>query len=252
MNHIINAVSPKQISMIRQINFLLLFVFFSTVIYAQDKPKIWQANREFHYQALYIDTNGDTISNETIVMVPSGKPNPLQKNKQSLAEYHFQYSATDSAKLAGHPIHANDFTKKYNTIIWRRQMQEGIIENEDEMWMHPFRTNQYVLTEIAPFPAVRFPLTEGLSWKSLFFIAKGWGTFRGRATQKYTIKGKTTRQVGIGELAGCQLIEAVSKHKKLGESHAWFYFHPDYGFVEMVYQFYNGQQIIFSLQEIIN
>ena len=229
----------------------LLCFFFSTVVYAQERPKIWQPGREFHYRALYLDVDGDTISSEAIVMVPTGEPNPLQKKRQTLAEYRFNYTQEDSIKLAANPIHANDFTEKYNTIIWRRSMKEGIVENDEEMWMHPFRINQYALTEIAPFPETRLPATEGRSWKALFFIAKGWGTFRGRATNKYTIKGKTTRQTGMGELADCHLIEAVANHRKLGESHAAFYFHPEYGFVEMDYHFYNGQRIVFVLEEVV-
>lgn len=237
--------------MVRQI-YLLLLVFCVAVVYAQDRPEIWQPNREFHYQALYFDVNGDTISNETIVMIPTGEPNPLAKKRQTLAEYRFHYSHADSIKLAANPIHANDFTRKYNTIIWERSMKEGIMENEDGMWMHPFRVNQYVLTEVAPFPTVRFPLTEGRSWKAVFFIGRGWGRFSGRATNTYTMKGKSTRRVGIGELLDCQLIEAISNHKKLGESKAMFYFHPDYGFVEMDYNFYNGQRMVFSLQQVID
>jgi len=231
----------------------LLFLFFwASALYGQDTAKIWQPNREFHYQALYLNANGDTISNETIVMIPTGEPNPLQKKIQTFAEFRYQYSYDDSVKLAANPIHANDFTKKHNTIIWRRSIKEGIKENEDEIWMHPFRINQYVLTEIAPFPTARFPLTEGRSWKSLTFIGKGWGTFSGRATNRFTIKGKTTRQVGIGKLPGCQLIEATSNHKKLGESQAKFYFHPKYGFVEMDYHFYNDQRMVFSLQRVVD
>src|SRR5690606_4139457 len=111
-----------------KITWLLCF-FFSTAVYAQERLKIWQPNREFHYQALYFDVDGDTISNETIVMIPTGEPNPLQKKKQTLAEYHFNYTPADSLKLAANPIHANEFTEKHNTIIWRRSMKEGIVEN---------------------------------------------------------------------------------------------------------------------------
>lgn len=231
---------------------LPLLFFFTSTLYGQDTAKIWKPNLEFHYRALYLDADGDTITGETIVMIPTGEANPLQKKMQTLAEYRYDYSHDDSVKLAADPIHANAFTKKYGTIIWRRSIKEGIKENEDELWMHPFRINQYVLTEVAPFPTARFPLTEGRSWKTLTFIGKGWGTFRGRTIDRFTVKGKTTRQVGIGQLAGCQLIEASSKHKKLGESQARFYFHPDYGFVEMDYHFYNGQRMIFSLEQVVD
>jgi hypothetical protein len=239
-----------------RIYYLFLFLIFApSSTNAQDSLvykhlKIWSLLKEYHYQALYIDSDGTTITSEKIVVKPTGKQSPAQKI-QTVLDYFYNYTAEDSARLSANPLNATAFTRKYNTIQWRRYVPEGAIETATKLWIHPFRINQYSLTEIAPFPTVIHPLIEGSSWKSIIFIAKGWGTFRGNSKEIYTIGKPSSREYPFAKLDNCWEINAKGEHSKLGSNSITYYYHSDYGFVEMNYSFYNGQKIRFVLEKVV-
>ena len=210
---------------------------------------IWSYLKEYEYHALYIDANGDTITNEKIIVKPTGKVNPLQKT-QTLLEYKYNYSKEDSARIYPNIVNANKFTRKYHTIIWRKMIDEGAGESKSSFWIHPFRINQYVLTELAPFPEVYFPITSGDKYSGLTFIQKGWGTFKGRTKEKTIVGQPQTRTYSFGKLDSCYEFKGTSIHNKLGENTITYYYQKDYGFTEMHYHFYNGQRIDFILDKV--
>jgi hypothetical protein len=117
--------------------------------------------------------------------------------------------------------------------------------------MHPMRDNQYVHTEVAPFPSVRrAQLRAGGGWQGgRLFILSGWGAFKGTMQPTYTVEKLVTRQYGGRPLAGCWLIHAVGKHSRLGNSYLDFCFHPQYGFTEMHYRFFDGTRVSFVLEQ---
>lgn len=61
----------------------------------------------------------------------------------------------------------------------------GVIENERQLWMHPFRSNQYNFTEVAPFPEVKFPVEVGREWSSSLGIGAGWGDWDNTIVSNY-------------------------------------------------------------------
>jgi hypothetical protein len=112
--------------------------------------------------------------------------------------------------------------------------------------MHPIRKNQYILTEIAPFPETKFPLVKGKTWNSTLYIYEAFGSFKGTVNSTYIIEGVEARKYQCGTFK-CWRIVAKSLHDKLGESSVIFYFNEDLGFTEMEYTFFNSQKITFSL-----
>jgi hypothetical protein len=66
----------------------------------------------------------------------------------------------------------------------------------------------------------------------------------------YKAVKKQDRNYGELNLKDCWLIHAVGEHNKLGKSYLDFYYHSEYGFVEMNYSFYDGTKISFVLQDV--
>ena len=137
--------------------FLFTVILYSENNYAQspeNKNKIivnyWNANRAYTYQITYTDSNNQLITKEDLLIKPTGELWEADK-KQTLADFSVNFKSADSTKLAPYPI--NEKMK-----LWLRKWQEGVIQNESKIWMHPVRQNQYQLTEIAPFPEVKLPI----------------------------------------------------------------------------------------------
>ena len=132
------------------------------------------------------------------------------------------------------------------TKNWENQTGEGIIENIEQVWMHPIRINQYKFTQVAPFPSVHLPLKKGKKWSGSMTIFNGWGEWDGQTIErKYEITGETTYQLGDFKLA-CWEIESVAKCS-FGESKLTTLFNEEYGFVKMEYQNYENENLVFEL-----
>lgn len=220
-----------------------LLIFLGSKMRAQttivkDKCKYWCPNREFDFSAVYSDSNGQTITQETITLKATGKIWDID-TKQTLVTFQTNLTALDSVKFA---------TQSLNGInrVWQKKYQEGVIEDSTKIWMHPIRQNQYILTEIAPFPEVKFPLQRGKTWKSTLYIYEALGYFKGTVNSKYTIEGIEARKYLCGTFK-CWKIVAKGIHDALGESSLILYFNEDLGFTEMVYDFYNERKIKFTL-----
>lgn len=237
---------------------IMILVFSSLSIQAQNNTtnelkfknlKIFNYLKEYQYRAIYIDSNGDTLSDEKIIVQPTGKVSP-RHHSQTLLKYVYNYSTKDSIRLSAKAIHETAHTKANNTIKWGKRTLEGAIESEHEFWIHPFRANQYALTEIAPFPEAHIHQEEVHTWSSHTFVTKDWGIFKGKVKSKYTMNKVGKRKYEFASLEDCWEIKATGKHNKLGESTLKCYYHEDYGFVEMNYEFYNKQKMFFVLEKV--
>jgi len=199
----------------------------------------WAIGKEYHYNAVYKDNTGKVITSEQVSIIPTGETWEIDP-QQTLATYRLNFSSADSTRLA--PIPLNGVMKE-----WKREYQEGVISNDKKVWMHPVRVNQYILTEVAPFPEVQFPLKEGLSWTSTLWVYKAFGSFEGTVECSYKVSKKESRTYSFGKL-NCWRIDATAVHDKLGVSTTTIYFEEEIGFVELDYKFYNGQTLNFSLE----
>lgn len=50
----------------------------------------------------------------------------------------------------------------------------GLIENKNNIWLHPPRTGYYKSLELCPFPYVRLPLEDELTWTDEMTIGSQW------------------------------------------------------------------------------
>ncbi len=117
----------------------------------------------------------------------------------------------------------------------------GLIENQKNIWLHPFRGKFFSVTEFSPFPYIKFPLKANFHWTwSLSKIDERWSDpriveYSGKqsATYEYTLTAKEHIKTALGNLE-CYVVEGIA-NTSLGTSRLKSYFHPKYGFVKLRY-----------------
>ncbi|MFN0032889.1 MAG: hypothetical protein ACKVOR_12080, partial [Flavobacteriales bacterium] len=174
---------------------------------------VWSLGRQYVYMATYTDTADSVITQELITIHPTERLWEIDSS-QTLATFTIYFDAKDSAQLA--PLPLNGVQRG-----WLREYQEGVMENYQRIWMHPIRSNQYQLTEVAPFPEVRFPLQVGKHWSSSLSIYEGFGSFQGIVKSEYKVTNQVHRRYDFGT-ASCWEIETTGIHDTLGLSTAVF------------------------------
>ena len=133
--------------------------------------------------------------------------------------------------------------------FWTTQVSTGIIETPFETWMHPFRSNQYAFTEVAPFPSVRFPLEQGKTWSSNLNIYDGWGVWaNSKLNNTYEVIGYETIVTELGEMEAWHVSSFTSAEFGISTHHFWY--NMELGFVRMIIKNYAGQLLQFELVEV--
>ncbi len=215
---------------------VIILILISSSSFAQNK-KYWIEGYSYKYSAIYINKKGDTLSNETILVNPR---DTVFNFNQTLLLYHFSLK-----NIALKP--RTDSIVGFNNV-WVESTREGAHENS-HLWIHPFRSNQYILTEIAPFPNIILSPSLGIKWKSTLKLPSIWGSFSGYVKNSYEIVAKEIRKYSWGIEDNCWKTESVGKHNRLGKSYLTTYFKEDYGFLEMNYHLFNGDRLMFELNK---
>lgn len=228
--------------MLRLSWFIVIFIL-PLLTFGQTRSTLnyWDSTKTYVYNAIYSDSAGNTITSETIQIKPTGKPWEFEP-KQTLFKIKFDFNAKDSALLAANPL--NGMHKP-----WKRNYLEGVIQDSTRVWMHPIRKNQYVLTELAPFPEVKLPIQRGDSWTNTLWIYKAFGTFEGTVESIYKID-TLIQTVYLKDTLNCWRINAAGTHNQLGKNSITYLYQEQLGFVELDYHFYNEQRLIFRLTNI--
>lgn len=123
---------------------------------------IFKPCRQYIYTAIYRDKNNNVISDSKIWMMSTGRRWEYQPEKQDEVVVQFAFSKENIPEIKKHYVNK----KILESITFSDQTTTGIIENVKEVWMHPFRSNQYNFTEVAAFPHVKYPLEIGKTWTS--------------------------------------------------------------------------------------
>lgn len=209
-------------------------------------PKIRRIFRKgvtYVYSAHYYDQNNQIITSEIVKIIGTGERWEVQPEAQDVVKLVFETSEEDRIKIESNPIN------KTANHGWTTNTTEGIIENNNTVWIHPIRHNQYLFTEVAAFPEIKLPAVVGKTWSSNISGLGGWGDWDDMTiNSSYEITDRVNIMLMAGELQ-CWEIFARSTFE-LGESKALFYFNEDYGFVRMEYVNYENQKLIFELEKV--
>jgi|SRR5690554_183461 len=221
---------------------ILISLFQTEMSISQTKYKVHDTLTVLTYTAYFSDLENNT-TNEKIVW-KSLSVNWEYDKSQTKCE--MIYSPTDSV-----------INQLYNPLIKKgkdrgiritSKSTTGYLDSDIGFWIHPFRSNQYVYTEIAPFPSVYYnKLSVGSKWEEKLIILFGWGIFKGKVKSRYEVVGVESYDYKGKVLEDCWLIKAEAEHSKLGISTINYLFHPNFGFLYMKYHIYNGIEIEFYL-----
>lgn len=219
-----------------------------TIIGAIEKRRtVFKPCREMIYNTVFKEKGGQLITKSRIKMMAKGIRWKLQPEKQDeiLIQYEFTQKDFDQNKL-------HQLNKSLKFDKWLGELSEGVIENVEEVWMHPFRFNQYNFTEVAPFPFIKLPLSIGKSWTKSLSIKEGWGDWENTyVNAEYKVVGKEAIKTDFGVIENCWKIESKSSFK-LGKSTFEYWFNEELGFVKMNYKNYGNQTLQIVLAEVNN
>ncbi len=193
------------------------------------------------YQSEYRDSQGNLIFNETLEFAGTGEKTHFSE-KQDKIFYTFNYTSEDSARFVQNPRLYKTFTYSKS---WQKTFSQGIIQNEERLWLHPLRANQYRFTQYSPFPEVRFPLEEGKQWTGNNPPTAEYGN---TIDCRYEVMSKGIYQGPFGILKDCWFVKGSCNFEEFTNELLMTY-HEEHGFIEFSYDIHNGDQVLITLIE---
>ena len=210
-----------------------------SILRIEKKRDVFKPCRTLSYNAKFYSNVGNIITNETISVSSTGKRWEHQPEKQDEIAINYFFNK-DSIKI----INQHQLNKTSVNPNWRSQELTGVIENVEKIWTHPFRSNQYNFTQVAPFPQVELPLRIGKTWTDKNISLKdGFGDWANmKVISTFEVIDKSEITTLYGKFPNSWKIKAVSEFP-LGESELTYWFNAEYGFVKMNYINYGGQRL---------
>ncbi len=146
----------------------------------------------------------------------------------------------------------------YRTNSGDRSLGEitGLIENENNVWMHPPRQMMFRILELNPFPFIQAPYEIGTTWEWNYLRPSGeeWGDKRWLVWEgnldmrcEYEIIDFKKINTPLGEL-DCYKIKS-SAINEYGSTELISYFNTNFGFVKLIYTNINQTKTIIELEE---
>ena len=212
----------------KQLIVCLFFILWNTLLCAQ----IYTVPHQFIFNAVYYQKENNITSEEIITFTTTGLP---WKADSQQVEGVWKYTAKKKTKKL--------FVGQ-KSLAWTDSSPTGVIENNDKTWLHPPRQNQYMLTEIAPFPECRKDYKTGQGFTTLLQINFGWGDWDGK--EIYFDYKVTNITVNTGDTLWTIAASSELEKKK---NTCTFIFNNKKGFTLLEYHFYNGDTLIMKLQE---
>ena len=124
----------------------------------------------------------------------------------------------------------------------------GLIENKDNIWLHPIRDGFFQCLETCPFPYIKFPIKKNQTWTDAMLIGEAWGNekwgkWEGSLLLKYNYKitGKKTLKTDLG-IIKCYIVESFAE-SSIGNTKLVSYYSKKYGFVRYEYTLLNNIKV---------
>lgn len=186
------------------------------------------------YESVY--TKGPTKLIDTIELFVSGnKHNVADLQKEII---YISWHAKDQKNAI-----LEQMKNQNSNAMFNEYEKTGMKEREDQLWIHPIRSNQYRINEVSPFPYVHYPLKIGSYWSFSIKTNDAWGEWSNMdVASEYSITDTINLINFKNEPSKCWVIDAYSEYKT-SQSKATFYFNEKLGFVKTVQKFENGISI---------
>ncbi|MBO6606685.1 hypothetical protein [Psychroserpens sp.] len=240
----------------------LVLVLFSQAIVSQQYDSVVIETSD-------IDTNNEIYKTGTnyvfdYEIIQNGKAYKLKKNNGMFAGSDFELVPVGTDSLEVEKINMSiqavpdeDRSNENQTQITYSQIPSlnsyqmtGLVENTDNIWLHPTRAGFFNSLETCPFPFIKKPLKVGTEWTDAMKIGQGWrnelwGMWEGSLILDYTynITGKKLLKTELGSIE-CFIIESTAS-SSIGTTKLTSYFSEEYGFVRYEYELLNDLQVNF-------
>jgi hypothetical protein len=128
----------------------------------------------------------------------------------------------------------------------------GLIENTRNLWIHPPRSQAFLILETAPFPYVSHPVEIGKEYHWSLNIDPIWASKKHMIWNypldnqcSYYVNSFSLRETHLGQIL-CYEIQATCNNR-LGQSLLTMWYHPIYGFVKLDFDNLNNTRITLDL-----
>ena len=198
------------------------------------QSSVFKDGIKFEYKAIYEDSVNQIFITDTITLTVTDLPWKHAPKSQKMMVWEYKSDLDSLTK-------SNMFS-----IGWVDSDSTGYREDEEQIFTHPPRHNQYTYTEIAPFPIIVFPLEINKIYQRFLFVGSGFGEWDNLKLKfSYEIL-KNEDVLWFDTKINCWFIHSTSE-SDLGQSKMDFIFNTEIGFLEMNYKFYDNKRIVFQL-----
>ncbi|MEM9324817.1 MAG: hypothetical protein AAGA85_04140 [Bacteroidota bacterium] len=207
---------------------------------------IYTSCTKFVYEVKFWDHDYDLISESRAQLFITGLVNTAMNGQRQVEGiYQYEYFESDINRVA--PFNIN---KTMEDTSWVDRATQALMETPADVWITPFRHNQFKFTQVSPYPSVNLPLELGKQWTSNLVMYDGWGDWDNQQLiSNYQVIGQEALDLPFETLAGTWHVKATVS-TNLGVNELDFWFHESYGFVKMIYRNYGGQLLQFELTEV--
>lgn len=164
------------------------------------------------------------------------------KNKGPIFNEHADYNQTEIVLS-----HLNEKQKPLTREL------TGVIENDKNLWLHPFRMNAFQILQFSPFPFFKTNGDKPYYWN--LKIGKQWQELKNfnwkgnlNLNCKYENKGEKDLKIPLGTFKTTQTVSSCKS--KLGINSLTTYYNKNLGFIKLEYTLINNEKIILTLREI--
>ncbi len=221
---------------------------------------VYKAPQNYKYRATKLNASGDTLSIELINMRIPEDLN-TKEYEDGKVYYVWEHTAWKMYEPTLSPI-----SKEIVPRDWMAADTTTMHLNEEELYLHPLRENQYYQAEVAAHPTVKFTDFVDGNFQSRIIILGSFGKYN-KQEYKSTYFPKENEKYALGEKKlDCLKIVAETEVKAFafgstkGErsdlfkdleviNTTIFLINENYGFVKIHYQFYDGEQLFLEMVE---
>ena len=189
-----------------------------------ENGKSYKLNKNTRQSFELVDSNKDSIKVEKIHLIVKPEIDSLRTNENQTQIIYFQ---------------SPEFNSFFST---------GLIENKDNIWLHPIRNGFFSCLETCPFPYIKFPLKKNSTWSDEMLIGENWGNekwgkWKGELLLKYNYKivGRKKIKTVFGEI-DCHVVESYAQ-SSIGKTKLISYFSEEYGFIRYEYSLLNNLKV---------
>ena len=218
-------------------------------------------SKEYHYNVIYIDKVGDTITNEKMVLKPLGSPWLPQPGLQVAIKYIY-YTDTAGYKnyvdpdIWWHKKNQKYFAKKGKVRVSSSETT-GAYLKRGAFYMHPPRVNQYRMLFYSAHPIVLFKAlndsVNNFMQDHINIIGMG-----GRYIQKYTVTPLQDTIIDNSQINAWKVYATSGgdfndyhESLKIYDSTLDAIYTREYGFIKLHYTYENGIKIQFDFEKVV-